>query len=191
MSRMMEALSYPDENDDNDDSFTSDDLTQEEVFELQESLTVIFVTAKSPLTTLIEAMTTLNPKVAKVLRYIILTLIIPTFFQLCILNLYEAKKQTYIREEPTSSSEIVYNITVNQQFYIVDRTTPYYYEIEFFDEDTDELIQGYILKRDAQPVDLESEEAEDPESSDEPEEEKDDPDETDITEEINDEQSTS
>jgi CHASE3 domain sensor protein len=51
-----------------------------------------------------------------------------------------------VREEPAQSSPIVANVTVNQSVTIINEV-PYYYEIDFIDEDTEEEKSGFVSKR--------------------------------------------
>ncbi len=54
-------------------------------------------------------------------------------------------KNAKVYEEPSSSSNIVYNVTVNQDITII-REVPYYYEVEIVDPETGETKTGYIYK---------------------------------------------
>lgn len=54
-------------------------------------------------------------------------------------------KDSHIYEEPTSASSIVYNVTVENNVTVVG-DVPYYYEVEFVNQETGELVTGYIYK---------------------------------------------
>lgn len=54
-------------------------------------------------------------------------------------------KDSHIYEEPTSASSIVYNVTVENNVTVVG-DVPYYYEVEFVNPETGELVTGYIYK---------------------------------------------
>lgn len=56
-----------------------------------------------------------------------------------------ANKDARVYEEPTSSSNVVYNISVEQNVTIVG-DVPYFYEVEFPDPETGETVTGYIYK---------------------------------------------
>ena len=48
-------------------------------------------------------------------------------------------------DEPSSKSNTVVNITVDQSVTIIGEV-PYYYEVEYTDPETGELVTGYIYK---------------------------------------------
>ena len=48
-------------------------------------------------------------------------------------------------EEPTSTSNVVNNISVEQNVTIIG-DAPYFYEVEFVDPETGETVTGYIYK---------------------------------------------
>lgn len=54
-------------------------------------------------------------------------------------------KDSHVYEEPTSTSSIVYNVTVENNVTIIG-DVPYYYEVEFVTPETGELVTGYIYK---------------------------------------------
>lgn len=54
-------------------------------------------------------------------------------------------KDSHVYEEPTSTSSIVYNVTVENNVTIIG-DVPYYYEVEFVNPETGELVTGYIYK---------------------------------------------
>ena len=56
-----------------------------------------------------------------------------------------ANKDARVYEEPTSTSNVVYNISVAQNVTIVG-DAPYFYEVEFPDPETGETVTGYIYK---------------------------------------------
>ena len=56
-----------------------------------------------------------------------------------------ANKDARVYEEPTSTSNVVYNISVEQSVTIVG-DAPYFFEVEFPDAETGETVTGYIYK---------------------------------------------
>ena len=52
-----------------------------------------------------------------------------------------------IKDEPSANGNIIFNLSVNQEVTIISNTTNYYYEIEFYDEETCEWKKGWISKR--------------------------------------------
>jgi hypothetical protein len=56
-----------------------------------------------------------------------------------------ANKDARVYEEPTSTSNIVNNISVEQNVTIIG-DVPYFYEVEFVDPETGETVTGYIYK---------------------------------------------
>ncbi len=54
-------------------------------------------------------------------------------------------KDAHVYEEPTSTSSVVYNLTVENNVTVIG-DVPYYYEIEFAHPETGEMVTGYIYK---------------------------------------------
>ena len=54
-------------------------------------------------------------------------------------------KNSQVYEEPNSASSVVYNLTVENNVTIIG-DVPYYYEVEFMDPETGDLLTGYIYK---------------------------------------------
>ena len=54
-------------------------------------------------------------------------------------------KDTQVYEEPTSTSNVVYNVTVENNITVIG-DAPYFYKVEFPDPETGELVTGYIYK---------------------------------------------
>lgn len=54
-------------------------------------------------------------------------------------------KDSRVYEEPVSTSSVVYNITVENNITVIG-DVPYYYEVEFINPETGELVTGYIYK---------------------------------------------
>ena len=63
------------------------------------------------------------------------------------LSVWQARpvKDSQVYEEPTSTSSVVYNLTVENNVTIIG-DVPYYYEVEFVDPETGKLVTGYIYK---------------------------------------------
>lgn len=59
--------------------------------------------------------------------------------------LASANKDARVYEEPTSTSNVVNNISVEQNVTIIG-DAPYFYEVEFVDPETGETVTGYIYK---------------------------------------------
>lgn len=78
----------------------------------------------------------------------LLTLIgtILTALSFCI-SVWQARtiKDSQVYEEPTSKSSVVYNLTVENNITVIG-DVPYYYEVEFTNPETGELVTGYIYK---------------------------------------------
>lgn len=55
-------------------------------------------------------------------------------------------KDSRVYEEPTTTSTVVYNITVNNPVTVIG-DVPYYYEVEFPNPETGELVKGFVPKR--------------------------------------------
>lgn len=51
-----------------------------------------------------------------------------------------------IKEEPSATGDVIYNITINQEVTIIDDTR-YYYKVKFYNIETDTTITGWISKR--------------------------------------------
>lgn len=75
----------------------------------------------------------------------IITLIL-TLMQVGI-TIWQARltKNSRVYEEPSSTANVVYNITVDQQVTVIGDVA-YYHEVEFADPATGELVTGYIYK---------------------------------------------
>lgn len=54
-------------------------------------------------------------------------------------------KNAQVYEEPTSTSNVVYNVTVENNITVIG-DAPYFYKVEFPDPETGELVTGYIYK---------------------------------------------
>lgn len=54
-------------------------------------------------------------------------------------------KNAQVYEEPTSTSNVVYNVTVENNITVIG-DVPYFYKVEFPDPETGELVTGYIYK---------------------------------------------
>lgn len=54
-------------------------------------------------------------------------------------------KNAQVYEEPTSTSHVVYNVTVENNITVIG-DAPYFYKVEFRDPETGELVTGYIYK---------------------------------------------
>ena len=61
-------------------------------------------------------------------------------------------RNALVRESPSADAQIINNITINQTVVIVG-DAPYYYEIEYEDEETEETNHGWVLKRLVKPID--------------------------------------
>lgn len=55
-------------------------------------------------------------------------------------------KDSKVYEEPKSTSSIVYNVSVENNITVIG-DVPYYYEVEFPNPDTGEMVIGYIYKK--------------------------------------------
>lgn len=56
-----------------------------------------------------------------------------------------ATKDSRVYEEPASTSNVVYNVSMKQNITIIG-DAPYFYEVEFPDPETGRLITGYVYK---------------------------------------------
>lgn len=90
-----------------------------------------------------------KPKLMMILQYILVFLNMVLFFGDRALSI--AQNAAPVREQPYSTSTVVNNITINQQFFVVD-SVPYYYQIRYQDPETNEIVDGYIYKGAAKPV---------------------------------------
>lgn len=80
-------------------------------------------------------------------------------------------KDSQVYQEPVSSSNVVYNLTVENTVTVIG-DVPYYYEVEFVNPETGESLIGYIYKgnlaaEESEDVDIPDEEA--PEATEIPE----------------------
>ena len=80
-------------------------------------------------------------------------------------------KDSQVYQEPVSSSNVVYNLTVENTVTVIG-DVPYYYEVEFINPETGESLIGYIYKgnlaaEESEDVDIPDEEA--PEATEIPE----------------------
>ena len=73
-------------------------------------------------------------------------------------------KDSQVYQEPTSTSNVVYNVTVENNLTIID-DVPYYYKVEFPNPETGELVTGYIYKGNLSEVTLDSTETSKPEET--------------------------
>jgi len=137
---------------DNINDVENDSLLQSEKEELQELFSLVFEDVDDSLHTFKERVTLLPPKLLNIFRYIFSYIILPFIVCIAANYLYEAKKSTRVMQEPNISSTIVYNLTINQEFIVLSDSIPYYYMIQIIDPETDEMIIGYIPKRNATPV---------------------------------------
>ncbi|MBE6920601.1 MAG: hypothetical protein E7468_03445 [Ruminococcaceae bacterium] len=81
-------------------------------------------------------------------------------------------KDSQVYEEPAATSSVVYNITVENNVTVIG-DKPYYYEVEFVNPETGELVTGYIYKGNIT--------LEEPEETVNPEDEPEDPESTEPT----------
>jgi len=88
-----------------------------------------------------------HPRLVSVIIYILLNLIFQPFWEYVIA---EPAMSLLFRESPASTSNVVYQITQEQNIYIIDEV-PYYYYVQTTDPDTNELIEGYISKKSLNP----------------------------------------
>lgn len=74
--------------------------------------------------------------------YPFLLMLIPLLF-----SVWQARpvKDSQVYEEPVSTSNVVYNLTVENTVTVVG-DVPYYYEVEFVNPETGEPVTGYIYK---------------------------------------------
>lgn len=61
-----------------------------------------------------------------------------------------ATKDAHVYEEPVATSNIVYNITIENHVTVVG-DVPYYYVVEFPHPETGEMVTGYVSKRNLAP----------------------------------------
>ena len=134
------------------DSGENETLSQEEVNEIQDALSCVFRFTDSGMTIFREKVALLPPKLICLLRWLFFFVVLPFLIGVASNYWYEAKTNSKVRQEPNISSSSVYSLTVNQKFIVVNNTTSYYYEIQFVDPETDELITGFIPKRNAVPI---------------------------------------
>ena len=78
-----------------------------------------------------------------------LLMLIPLLASIC---LARPVKNSHVYEEPTSTSNVVYNVTVENNITIIG-DVPYFYKVEFLDPKTGELVTGYIYKANLTEVD--------------------------------------
>ena len=63
-------------------------------------------------------------------------------------------KDSQVYQEPTSTSNVVYNLTVENNVTVIG-DAPYYYEVEFINPETGEPMTGYIYKANIAAADKE------------------------------------
>lgn len=85
-----------------------------------------------------------NPVICFFIVYILLALSISIAASF-IYGIVTAPKAA-IKEEPSATGDVIYNISINQKVTIVDDIR-YYYKIEYYDKETDETVTGWISKR--------------------------------------------
>lgn len=54
-------------------------------------------------------------------------------------------KDSHVYEQPSSTSSVVYNLTIENNVTVIG-DEPYYYEIEFVNPETGEVVTGYVYK---------------------------------------------
>ncbi|MCQ1528307.1 hypothetical protein [Lutispora saccharofermentans] len=65
-------------------------------------------------------------------------------------------KDANLKEAPTPTAPIITNLVINQSVYITNKA-PYYFEVEFIDEQSGETIKGWISKRSLKPYNTDDE----------------------------------
>lgn len=77
-----------------------------------------------------------------------LTLLLMFIQTICMMvSTWQARpvKDSQVYQEPASTSNVVYNLTVENNVTVIG-DVPYYYEVEFVHPETGELVTGYIYK---------------------------------------------
>ncbi len=88
-----------------------------------------------------------HPLLVKVISFILLEMILLPLWGCVVV---EPIMSLLFRDAPDSTSNIVYQITQEQNIYIIDEV-PYYYHVHTTDPYTNELIEGYISKKSLNP----------------------------------------
>lgn len=85
-----------------------------------------------------------NPVIYAVIVQILLPLLISIFASFLYAKITTPKAA--IKEEPSATGEVIYNITINQDVTIINDTR-YYYKVLYHNKENDEIIAGWVSKR--------------------------------------------
>jgi len=152
LSRYYESL----ELDCDDEHQAIDEFSDDDINELGKAIHSI-VTSTDDLVetceTQVEAISKRNPQLAKIMKFIVLQIISFLIWQLAgyAMNHVITHRNAPLREQASSTSIVINNVTINQHLFVVD-SVPYYYFVEFESPETGDMVQGYISKRSVRPM---------------------------------------
>lgn len=87
-----------------------------------------------------------HPIIAAVLTGFVLQFIIAISANLVSSAVGQVLRPARVYEEPTSSSQVVYNLDQDQIVAIVGEE-PYYFEVQISDDKSQKIVSGYVSKR--------------------------------------------
>lgn len=124
------------------------EVSSEEITEAYDDLTDISNDTRNwqqKLTDVIKKWKDKNP----VICFLLVSIVLPLILSVVATPIYNAitSNNARIKDEPSASGNTIYNLSVNQKVTIISTSSNYYYEVEFYDEESGELRKGWLSKR--------------------------------------------
>lgn len=134
------------------------EVSSEEIDEVYNDLATVAEDSQNWQQRLVEVVTSWKNK-NPVIFFILVSVILPIILSIVASPISNAFTQndTRIKDDPSASGNTICNVSVNQEITIISTTTNYYYEVEFYDEESGKFIKGWISKRSVKLVDGSSE----------------------------------
>lgn len=129
-----------------------DVLSSQEKMEIESAIIEIISEPKNWQQSIVKALDAFrgkNPLLSIILMRI-LSVILAIFLGAASIVLADVAKNTWLKEEPTSSSPIITRLELNQTVFVTNEV-PYYFEVEFTDEESGETFKGWVSKRSLRP----------------------------------------
>lgn len=124
------------------------EVSSEEITEAYDDLTDILNDARNWQQILTDVIRKWREK-NLVICFLLVNIVLPLILSVLATPIYNGitSNNASIKDEPSASGNTICNITVNQHITIISTSTNYYYEVEFYDEESGELIKGWLSKR--------------------------------------------
>jgi len=153
LAKAFESLSNVEYSLVDDEIFEVEDLSESEIEGIRQAISDVATSIDSDeeVKEQVEKLSNKNSRLKVIFEYILLFL--SYLLLLGNASLFIAQRNAVIRGYPHRDAPIISNITINQEF-IVTGSVPYYYQIKFFDQETQVLNQEYIYKNAATPIEL-------------------------------------